>query len=124
MNRPPGVEGSEAAQGQGNATGAPRVSIIMNVRNGAAYVRDALDSVLAQTFGDWELVFWDNASTDATPEIAAGFGDRRMRYFRSPEPVPLGRVVKKGSSARSRAATGLHSWITTTCGCPRSSRCR
>src|SRR5688572_17537380 len=68
----------------------PRVSIIMNVRNGAAYVRDALDSVRAQTFGDWELVFWDNASTDATAQIAAEFGDPRMRYFRSPELMPLG----------------------------------
>ena len=42
--------------------------------------------------GDWELVFWDNASTDSTAEIAAGFGDPRMRYFRSPELMPLGRA--------------------------------
>jgi hypothetical protein len=73
-------------------TAPPRVSIIMNVRNGAAYVRDALDSVLAQGFGDWELIFWDNASTDDTAQIAAGFGDPRMRYFRSPELMPLGRA--------------------------------
>jgi glycosyltransferase involved in cell wall biosynthesis len=68
--------------------GIPRVSIMMNVHDGAAYVRDALDSVLAQTFVDWEIVFWDNGSTDRTPEIAAGFGDPRLRYFRSPEGTP------------------------------------
>ncbi len=55
---------------------------MMNVYNGAAYVRDALESVRAQTFPDWEIVFWDNGSTDATGQIAAEFADPRMRYFR------------------------------------------
>lgn len=90
--RLPEREPSNSVQPQAGAANAPRVSIILNVRNGEAYVREALDSVLAQTFGDWELVFWDNASTDATGEIAAAFGDPRMRYFRLPEAVPLGRA--------------------------------
>ena len=70
----------------------PRVSVIMNVRNGAAHVREALESVRAQTFADWELVFWDNASGDATAEIAKAFGDPRMRYFRSEEALPPARA--------------------------------
>ena len=35
---------------------APLVSIIMNVRNGAAFLREALDSVMSQTYSDWELI--------------------------------------------------------------------
>ena len=58
---------------------------MMNVFNGAEYVREALESVRAQTFGDWEIIFWDNASTDATPGIAAAYADSRLRYFRQPE---------------------------------------
>ncbi|MEO5693088.1 MAG: glycosyltransferase [Usitatibacter sp.] len=86
------AESAATDQRQPDVQKPPRVSIIMNVRNGAAYVRDALDSVLAQSFKDWELVFWDNASTDETGAIAHAFGDPRMRYFRSPELMPLGRA--------------------------------
>lgn len=75
---------------QPDAKKPPRVSIIMNVRNGAAYVRDALQSVRTQTFQDWEVVFWDNASSDETAAIAHAFGDPRMRYFRSPALMALG----------------------------------
>ena len=70
-------------------TKAPRVSIIVNVRNGAAYLEDALQSVLAQTFTDWELIVWDNASTDGTREIAQALGPR-VRYFHWAQPTTLG----------------------------------
>lgn len=61
----------------------------MNCYNGAAFVRKAIESVFAQSFKDWEIIFWDNASTDETPTIAKSF-DGRLRYFRSVENVPLG----------------------------------
>jgi len=67
----------------------PKVSIIMNCYNGAEFVRSAIESVYAQTFEDWEIIFWDNCSTDATPEIARSFDDR-LRYFRSETTTPLG----------------------------------
>lgn len=67
----------------------PKVSVIMNCYNGAAYVRKAIESVYAQSFEDWEIIFWDNASTDETAAIAQSF-DGRLRYFRSVENVPLG----------------------------------
>lgn len=63
----------------------------MNCLNGAEYLRASIESVYAQTFKDWEIVFWDNASTDRSSDIALGF-DRRLRFFRSPETVPLGRA--------------------------------
>jgi glycosyltransferase involved in cell wall biosynthesis len=67
------------------ATKAPRVSIGMPVRNGQRYIRQALDSLLAQTFGDFELIICDNASTDATELICREYQERdvRVRYFRN-----------------------------------------
>ena len=72
------------------AAGQPLVSVIVNCRNGERYLRDALDSVFAQTYARWEIVCWDNASTDATGAIARSYRDDRMRYFRGDAPVPLG----------------------------------
>lgn len=74
---------------------APRVSVIMNCLNGKKYLREAIDSVVAQTCADWEIVFWDNGSTDSSGDIARSYGDR-VRYFRSAGTVPLG-------EARNRA---------------------
>ena len=53
----------------------PLVSIIMNVRNGAAFLREALDSVMAQTFADWELIVWDDCSTDDSANIVSQYHD-------------------------------------------------
>ena len=49
----------------------PSVSIIINVRNGASTLREALESVLRQTFDDWELIVWDDRSTDESAQIVA-----------------------------------------------------
>ena len=70
----------------------PLVSVIMNVRNGAAFLREALDSVLAQSFKDWELIVWDDCSTDDSAQIVSQYRDDRIRYFLSPEDTPLGRA--------------------------------
>jgi len=70
----------------------PQVSVIMNVRNGAAYMREAIDSVLAQSFADWELIVWDDRSTDSSAQIVAEYRDPRIRYFLSPEDTPLGKA--------------------------------
>ncbi len=69
----------------------PTVSIIMNCLNCAKYLREAIDSVFAQTYTDWEIIFWDNASTDNSAEIAKSYGEK-VRYFRSKETVPLGKA--------------------------------
>ena len=62
----------------------PTVSIGLPVRNGAAFVAEAIESILAQTFPDFELVISDNASTDRTPEICQTYAaaDRRIRFYR------------------------------------------
>jgi len=63
----------------------PRVTIGLPVYNGAAYLRAALDTLLAQTFDDLELVVVDNGSTDATPALLAEYAQRdaRIRIERS-----------------------------------------
>lgn len=67
------------------AHGHPRVSIGLPVFNGARYLSAALESVVAQTFRDWELIICDNASTDGTAGICREFArrDTRVRYYRS-----------------------------------------
>ena len=67
---------------------SPAVSVIMNCLNGSKYLKEAIDSVYAQTYADWEIIFWDNASTDNSAEIAKGY-DERLRYFRGEKTVPL-----------------------------------
>ena len=72
--------------GLGNAvTPSTRVSIGMPVYNGAAYIERALDSILAQTFTDFELIISDNASTDRTRDICERYAarDSRIRFFRN-----------------------------------------
>jgi glycosyltransferase involved in cell wall biosynthesis len=65
----------------------PKVSIGMPVYNAEAYLQEALDSLVAQTMDDFEIVISDNASTDATEEMcrAHAHKDDRIRYFRNRE---------------------------------------
>jgi glycosyltransferase involved in cell wall biosynthesis len=58
---------------------APRVSLVLPSLNHGAYVGAAVESVLAQTFGDLELLVQDAGSTDTTREILAGLDDPRLR---------------------------------------------
>jgi glycosyltransferase involved in cell wall biosynthesis len=62
----------------------PPLAIGLPVRNGEKYLPQALDSLLGQTFGDFTVLISDNASTDATAEIAAEYRrtDPRVRYVR------------------------------------------
>ena len=73
----------------------PLISVIMNCLNGEKYLRQAIDSVYEQTYQNWEIIFWDNASTDKSAGIAKSF-DRKVRYFRGETTIPLG-------AARNRA---------------------
>ena len=65
----------------------PRLTIGMPVYNGENYLAQAIDSILNQTYTDFELVISDNASRDATPDIVLDVAakDRRVRYVRNPQ---------------------------------------
>jgi GT2 family glycosyltransferase len=62
---------------------SPRVTVLVAVKDGEPYVREALASVLGQTFTDFELLVVDDASSDATVEIVQGLGDPRIRLLRN-----------------------------------------
>lgn len=72
----------------------PLVSVIMNCYNGEKYLREAIDSIYAQTYKNWEIIFWDNASEDKSAEIAKSY-DSRLKYFRAEETIHLGMARNK-----------------------------
>jgi len=74
----------------------PLVSIIMNCYNGEKYVYEAINSVLSQTYINWELIFWDNLSTDKSKDVFFSFNDIRLKYKLSDKHTNL-------SEARIRA---------------------
>ena len=59
----------------------PLVSIIMNCYNGSKYLDEALQSIINQTYKNWELIFWDNLSNDNSKEIFKKYNDKRFKYF-------------------------------------------
>lgn len=67
-----------------NDANQPLVSILMNCYNGEQYLRDAVQSVLDQTYQNWELICWDNQSTDKSKEIFKSYSDLRIKYFYAP----------------------------------------
>jgi glycosyltransferase involved in cell wall biosynthesis len=62
----------------------PLVTVVMNCFNGEAFLSGAIESVLTQTFTDWEIVFWDNQSSDRSADIVKSYQDPRIRYFHAP----------------------------------------
>ncbi|MDR2851415.1 MAG: glycosyltransferase [Desulfovibrio sp.] len=82
----------------------PCVSVVMNCYNSARYLEEALISLLRQSFEDFEIIFWDNASTDDSAAIARKMRAQsigRLRYFRGQTTVPLG-VARNLALARAR----------------------
>ncbi len=73
----------------------PAISVVMPVYNRAASVRAAIDSVLAQTFEDFELLVVDDGSSDGTADVVEAVGDARIRCLRQPQ-------NRGGNAARNR----------------------
>ena len=69
----------------------PLVSIIMNCHNGEKYLNEAINSIYSQNFQDWEIIFWNNASTDKSSEIAQSY-DNKLKYFYNKEKTNLGKA--------------------------------
>jgi len=84
----------------------PAVSVLMGVWNGAPRVREAIESVLAQTMGDLELVVIDDGSTDATASILGSFDDARVRVTRQPRGGLTSALRSALDLARAPAAPG------------------
>jgi glycosyltransferase involved in cell wall biosynthesis len=66
----------------------PLVSVIMNCYNCENYLKIAIDSVFSQTYKNWEIIFYDNSSTDASAIIAKSY-NHKLIYYKSEHLVPL-----------------------------------
>lgn len=67
----------------------PLVSIIINCFNGDKYLKEAINSIYNQSYHNWEIIFWDNQSTDKSAKIAKSF-DQKLKYFYASNHTPLG----------------------------------
>lgn len=71
-------------------------SVIIPLYNKAPYVRKAVESVVGQAYGEWELVVVDNGSTDGSGEIVAGYTDPRIRLLHLDENIGPGEARNRG----------------------------
>jgi len=86
----------------------PTVSVCIPVFNGAEYIAQAIDSVLQQSFKDFELLICDDASSDGTPGICKSYGDPRIRYIRYNENAgQAGNFNRCSTEARGKLLTLL-----------------
>ncbi len=67
----------------------PLVSIIMNCHNGETYLKESINSLINQTYKNWELIFWDNFSSDSSKEVLMQFSDKRIKYYYTKNFTPL-----------------------------------
>ena len=82
----------------------PKVSIVLPVYNGEKYLRESLDSILTQTFSDWELIIVNDCSTDGTQNIIEEYvsKDSRIRTIKNsinqklPESLNIGFRISTG----------------------------
>jgi len=81
----------------------PAITVLMTVYNEERFLRQAVDSILAQTYSDFELLVIDDASTDASPAILAGYDDPRVRVVTNEENMGCPRSSNRGLAlARGR----------------------
>lgn len=85
---------------------APAVSVVMSVFNEEAHVAEAIESILKQTFADFEFIIIDDASTDGSPALIETYAqkDSRIKVFTQPENQGLAVSLNKGL----RQATGTY----------------
>jgi glycosyltransferase involved in cell wall biosynthesis len=74
----------------------PRVTVLMPVHNGGSYLLEAVNSILAQTFPDFEFLIVDDASTDQTVAYLQGIRDPRIRLLKSEQRLQIARALNLG----------------------------
>ena len=76
------------------------VSIVLPIYNGEKYMRQSIESVINQTYKNWELIIIDDCSSDNTPIIAKEYAenDNRIRYYRNETNLKLPRGLNRGFS--------------------------
>ena len=89
--RPRSLPARSRASGRRGVSAPPRLSVGLPVYNGEKYLAESIESLLGQSYEDFELIISDNASTDSTADICRRYGkqDSRIRYIRQPRNIGL-----------------------------------
>lgn len=74
----------------------PKISVVMPVYNGEKYLREAIDSILNQTFTDFELLIINDGSSDSTESIIKSYNDVRIEYIKNGQNLGLINTLNKG----------------------------
>lgn len=74
----------------------PRVTVLMPVYNGGSFLREAIDSILAQNYRDFELLIIDDGSSDGSAAVVESYSDQRIRFIRNGKNLGLVNTLNKG----------------------------
>jgi len=74
----------------------PSISVLMPVYNAAPYLKEAIDSILSQTFSDFEFLIINDGSTDNSEEIILSYNDTRIRYVKNEQNIKLIATLNRG----------------------------
>ena len=74
----------------------PTISVIMPAYNAEKYINEAIDSILAQTFTDFEFIIIDDGSTDSTCAIVESYSDSRIRFFKNEHNLGVAATLNRG----------------------------
>ncbi len=74
----------------------PSITVLMPVYNAEKYLREAIDSILNQTFSDFELLILNDGSLDNSEEVILSYGDSRIRYIKNEKNIGLVATLNKG----------------------------
>ena len=88
--------GRGSASAYANSAPAPAVSVVMPVYNAEQFVEEAVESVFAQSLGDFELIIVDDASSDGSAQILSHFSDSRLRQLRNERTLGVAASLNRG----------------------------
>lgn len=74
----------------------PKISVIMPVYNGEKYLREAIDSILAQTYTDFEFIIIDDGSADTSQQIVRSYTDPRIRFYQNEHNMGVAATLNRG----------------------------
>ena len=80
---------------------APRVTVLMPVYNAQRFLREAINSILGQSFKPFEFLIIDDGSSDRSVEIVESFGDPRIRFVKNPRNMGITATLNKGIALAS-----------------------